>query len=367
MTASRNSEARPGDRPPIRSLLVRCVNWIGDAVMTIPALRELRRQNPEMRITLMGRPWVLGLFEGQDFLDHRLELTSRGNDRQRRQTDCQNMRAGGFDAVLFFPNSIGPVWMARQAGIPLRMGYATDARSFWLTHAVPKGRYLRGRHHCYHYLHLLHATGLSPVPYLQETDFQPDVRLQWTSERRRQAQETARLFELSLSPEHPMIGIHAGASYGSAKRWFSERFAQTAEALGNRFQAEIILIGSEGERGLAEEIARSSSYPLRVLAGKTSLAQLLELMSLCRLFLANDSGPMHLASALDVPLLALFGSTDPSATAPLGSNSTVIKKETACSPCLLRECPQDLRCFDRISVDEVLSCSEKILGKKAGE
>jgi len=351
----------PTADPPVRSLLVRCVNWIGDAVMTIPALRELRRHQPDLQITLMARPWVLGLFAGQDFMDHKLEASSSGNRWERWRIDKSNLEKGGYDAALILPNAIGPALLAYAAGIPNRWGYARDARRWLLTQAVPKGAILQGKHQCRHYLHLIHGVHLSRVDYLENGCFQPDCRLARTAEQGNRARQTAARLGIGRDPHRPLVGIHAGASYGGAKRWFPERFTLTADTLFSRFDAEVVLIGSEGERALAEDIARAAKHSPKVLAGKTSLADLLDCMSLMDLFLANDSGPMHLAATLDIPLIALFGSTDPVATAPLSPHAVVIRKETPCSPCLLRECPLDLRCFDRISVNEVLFHAEKLL------
>ncbi len=355
--------ALPGRPPAANSLLVRCVNWIGDAVMTIPALRELRRHLPAAKITLMARPWVIGLLEEQDFFDDAVACASEGSALDRWQQDRRRLERGRYDAALLLPNAIGPALLAAAAGIPERWGYATDARQLLLTRSVPKGRALRGRHQCFHYLHLIRSLGLSPTSYLEDGPFRPEARLTRSATQSARAEETAARFGIFGTPRRPRVGIHAGASYGAAKRWFPERFGQVADGLFSRREAEIVFIGSAGERPLAEAIAGLAKYPVRILAGETSLTELLDLMSRMDLFLANDSGPMHLAAALDVPVLAIFGSTDPVATAPLCSRSILVRKETACSPCLLRECPLDLLCFDRISANEVLSQAETMLAE----
>jgi heptosyltransferase-2 len=155
--------------------------------------------------------------------------------------------------------------------------------------------------------------------------------------------------------------MNPGANYGPAKRWFSKRYAALADRLIAEIKADIVLIGSREERTLAQEIQTLTQHSLTILTGKTDLASVMGLLSRCDLFITNDSGPMHLAAALDTPQIALFGSTDEVATGPFSSKARVLHKHVECSPCLLRECPIDLRCFSRIAVDEVYDAARAAL------
>ena len=340
-------------------LLVRGTNWIGDSIMTLPALHELRRHQPEARIALMVRRWVRALFEGLECIDELVECDQAGSQFTRLLDNTRELRKGRYDAALLLPNAIAPALQAACAGIPRRMGYATDARNWLLTRSTRRSPRLRGRHQCYHYLALLHQLGLSPVDYLADPEFIPNASMPLNESERREAEITCRRFQLDLS--RPLISLSGGAHYGSAKRWFPERFAEVADALVESHQVQVALIGSGGEADLATKIAGFMRHPPILLAGKTDLRELKHLLGQSNLLITNDSGPMHLAAALGTPSVAVFGSTDAIATAPLGRNARVIRKEVACSPCLLRECPVDLRCFASVCSEEVIAAAREQL------
>ena len=164
-----------------------------------------------------------------------------------------------------------------------------------------------------------------------------------------------------VSGQRPTILINPGAFYGSAKRWFTNRYAALADRLIEEDQAQVLIIGSAGEQAIAQEIQSLTKQRLTILTGQTDLPTLIGLLSQCDLLLTNDSGPMHLAAALDTPQVAILGSTDEVATGPFSPRARVIHKHVECSPCLLRECPIDLRCFSRIEVDEVYETARVLL------
>ena len=176
-----------------------------------------------------------------------------------------------------------------------------------------------------------------------------------------QAKET--LDNNQITPDDLLIGINPGAAYGSSKRWYPERFSQVAAALVKKYHAKIILFGGPGERDVTEEIIRASGPSLLNMAGQTTIRGLMALLSQCRLLITGDSGPMHIAAALGVPVVAIFGSTDPALTTPIGTGHVVIRKNVPCSPCFRRECPTNLECMDLIQVEDVLGSVEKILGQ----
>lgn len=177
-----------------------------------------------------------------------------------------------------------------------------------------------------------------------------------------QAKET--LDKNQITPDDLLIGINPGAAYGSSKRWYPERFSQVAAALVKQYHAKIILFGGPGERDIAEEIVRASEPSILNMAGQTTIRGLMALLSQCRLLITSDSGPMHIAAALGVPVVAIFGSTDPALTTPIGTGHIVIRKNVPCSPCFRRECPTDLMCMDLIQVKDVLEGAKKILDQR---
>ena len=338
-----------------RRTLVRGTNWIGDTIMSLAAFRELRRLFPDDRITLLARPWVAGLFEEQGLVDEVVHPEDLGGWIGLRR------RLKGFDRAILFQNAFRAGLQALIAGIPERIGYASDGRRLLLTRpATPRIRQLK-RHQVFYYLDLLHQSGLAPLDYLNQAAFQPDIRLHPPSAWIEQAGRL--LSEAGLEQGRPFVVLNPGAAFGPAKRWFPERYAALADRLMGECGAEVAVVGSTAERPIAEQIRGSMQLGsrLRILSGKTSLASLAGVIASCDCFVTNDSGPMHLAAALEIPQLAIFGSTDEVATGPFSEKARILHKHVECSPCLLRECPIDLRCFSRISADEVFEAACKVL------
>jgi heptosyltransferase II len=334
-------------------ILIRSTNWIGDVVMSLAAVRELRRLHPQATLSVFAREWVAGLFEGQGLVDEIIAFPCG------RHTLGWSRRLKGFDAAVIFQNAFEAALLTFLARIPERIGYATQHRGPLLTRrAGPRSARLR-RHQVYHYLDLLYLTGVSPRDYLNDSTFRPDVSLRPTPDG--VARAGTLLAEMGVDGGEVLVGLNPGAFYGPAKRWFSERYASLADRLIGEQRARVLIFGSKGEERIADEIlGRMRETPL-ILTGRTDLALLVALIARCRLFITNDSGPMHLAAALAVPQIALFGSTDEVATGPFSDRATVIHKHAECSPCLRRECPIDLRCFSRITVDEVYEAARERL------
>lgn len=340
-----------------RRIFIRSTNWIGDAVMSVAALRELRRLYPDDHLVLAARPWVAGLFENQGLVDEivRIDTTPSKITNFRQAVSV----ARGSDQAVLLQNAFGAALVAFSARVPDRAGYRTDGRSWLLTRfAVPRIKRL-GRHQIYYYLDLLYQTGLSPTDYLSDAKYRPDIHLIAS----RQSLELGErlLEEKGIVRSRPVVGLNPGAFFGAAKRWFADRYAALADQLIQNLGAQILIFGSADEKRLADEIHGLMHCHPVILAGSTDLPSLMALISLCDLFITNDSGPMHLAAALGTPQIALFGSTDEVATGPYSANAQVVHKHVECSPCLLRECPLDLRCFDRIKVDEVYELAKTTL------
>jgi lipopolysaccharide heptosyltransferase II len=315
----------------VERLLVRAPNWVGDVVLSLPALRDLRKAFPSARLEVLARAWVAGIYQAASGVDSVLE--SRG-----ARADVAAIR-GRFDLAVLLPNSFAAAFAAWRAGVPERWGYATDGRGALLTRRCRVPPSVRGRSQVYYYRAMLEGLGLA-------TEGPPDASLLCPA-------EWADRGALLLADEGPWIGVHAGASYGSAKRWLKERFAAAADLVARRTGGRVVIVGGAAERPLGEAIAADLEVPARVLCGETTLAELVGVLARVRLLLTNDSGPMHLAAALGVPVVAVFGSTDWRETAPFSPVARVVREGTSCAPCLLRECPVDHRCMTRVGVDRV--------------
>lgn len=332
----------PGD---IRRMLVRAVNWLGDAVLTLPALEALDRRFPQAEILLLANPWVSGLFVGHPVVDRVLEYRTADLHRgvMGRWRLANTLREGGFDLAVLFPNSLDSAVIPWLARIPRRVGYPTEGRRWLLTHIVPGVSTVPGRHQVESYLDIVRALGGNGAPCL---------RLRVSPEAREAAGGLLR--DLGVGSGEQCVALNPGAVYGGAKRWPIERFAAVADGLVERCGVRILLIGSVQERSILEEVGARMQHPAINLGGRTNLQALVGLLDRTRLLLTNDTGTMHMAAAVGTPVLAIFGPTDPQATGPLASHSRIIREPVPCSPCLLRECPIDHRCMTRITVDHVL-------------
>ncbi len=339
----------PGD---IQRVLVRAVNWLGDAVLTLPALEALDRRFPQAEISLLANPWVSGLFEGHPAVDRVLEY--RTTDVHRgllgRLRLANTLRDGGFDLAVLFPNSLDAAVLVWLGGIPRRVGYPTDARRWLLTHPVPDVSTMPGPHQIERYLHLVRALGGNGTPSL---------RLPVTAAAREIAGRV--LTDHGIGPGDLPVALNPGAVYGSAKRWPVERFAMVADGLAERCGARILLIGSKQERSIMDAVSARMQHPAINLGGRTDLRTLMGVLERTRLLVTNDTGGMHVAAAVGTPVLAVFGPTDPQTTGPLASYYRIVREPVPCSPCLLRECPIDHRCMTRITVDHVLQAALELL------
>ncbi len=322
--------------PPSR-LVVRLPNWLGDAVMAIPSLVAVRTAFPQAHIALAGEPSVLPVFEEESAV--RPQQLIAINKAKAPHV----LREGAFDTILLLTNSFRTAWVARQSGIPARWGYAAGARGPLLTKAI--GRPREAVHQSEYYVRLVRGMGL-------EVDASSLPQLAVTESTRMRA---ARLLERhGLTPGAAVVGFAPGAAYGHAKRWPPDRVARVIERLSRERGVRSILVGTAGDReaGRAIESTLPSDIGVVNLIGRTDLRLLMGAIRACRAFVSNDSGAMHLAAALGVPVTAIFGPTNERATAPVGDHD-VILKQVFCRPCMLRECPIDHRCMKRISEEDV--------------
>lgn len=335
-------------------ILVRATNWLGDAIMSLPAVRALRVRFPGDQITVLARPWVAALYEGERSIDRVIPITVAPGPRDwaLKWRLAGVLRRERFDLAVLLPNSFESAALVWLSGARRRIGYARDGRSALLTDAitVPVDGQIP-RHERYYYLELLHRAGLGGAAR-PEVD---EILLDGLDESRRRG---AALFA-ARGVALPVIGVSPGAAYGGAKRWPAERFATAARELAARNRASIAIFGSSAERGLCSEVAGACGG--HNFAGSTTLREFIDMSAACHLCLANDSGAMHIAAAVGVPCVTVFGPTDETATGPTGRSARVIREPVDCAPCGLRECPIDHRCMTRVGVDRVVAIATEAL------
>jgi lipopolysaccharide heptosyltransferase II len=342
-------------------ILVRAPNWVGDAVMSIPALEAIRQSHRDAEISILVRPAVAALLSGQPFADRIVKYDNRGNHRGwlGREKLIRQLRGERFDVAVLLQNAFEAAWLAWRVGIPERIGYARDARGVLLTTAVSVPR--TGEipaHESHYYLEMLRRAG-----WVDSRGEVAPIRLQ-IPEPAHQAAETA-LRRAGTRDGAWRCAIAPGASYGAAKCWPPERFASLADRLISECDADVIFFGTPGEREIIARICSAMKSRAISLAGETSMGDLAALFSACSAFVGNDSGAMHVAAAAGIPVIGIFGSTDPEGTAPVTQQFTLIREEVSCSPCFLRRCPVDHRCMTRISVDCVFSAALRLRGVAA--
>jgi heptosyltransferase II len=335
---------------PFRKILVRATNWVGDAVMSVPALQALRAAYQDAEISILARPWVAGLYGREPFCDELIPYEApRGwHGLGAKAKLASRLRGRKFDCAVLFQNAFESAALVWLAGIPVRIGYDRDSRGFLLTHPVPVPKPGETpRHQRFYYLELLRRAGLiTTYPDIES------IKLHGAGAAARAGSELFRNAGLA----RPVVGISPGAAYGGAKRWLPERFAEAGAQVADACGSALAVFGSIEEKPICDVVANSlQSRGLQVVnfAGQTSLSEFIEMAAACDLLLTNDSGPMHIASALGVPTVTVFGATDDEATGPTGSHTRVVRHPVECSPCLLRECPIDHRCMTRVSSDRV--------------
>jgi heptosyltransferase-2 len=368
--------------PSAPRILVRGVNWLGDAVMTTPALLRLREKFPDAHITLLVPQKMEDLWLNHTAVNDTISFTAA----EGLFSIGRRLKEESFDLALILPNSprsaLEP-WLAR---IPQRVGYARPFRNWFLTKAVPTySGHVRmhkrsvseiqklisdskidiqnsklktpnfSGHQIHEYLHFVGAIGanvepLSPQLFVSENEIVS-------------ARQKFGLTEIS----QPIFGLNPGAEYGPAKRWPAERFIAAAQQIQQRTNCSWLIFGGKGDVQLANQIESALHIPhsaLRNLSGQTSLRELMSLLKLCRVLLTNDTGPMHVAAALGTPVVVPFGSTSPELTGPGLPGDTrhqFIQSDAPCSPCFLRECPIDFRCMNGISVERVVEAVLKTI------
>ena len=341
----------------LKKIIVRGTNWIGDAVMTIPALRELRRIFPDAKITLFTRSWAEGIFRDADFLDEILTFDKTDSKIADTFAQAKILKEKDFDLAVLFPNSFETALVAKLAKIPKRFGYAKESRSFLLTNAVQIPVWKNERHEVFYYLNLVAEIEKKYFGRQTMLENKPQTDLTVSDERRAEARKILEENRIDLSKKTIALGV--GSTNSRAKRWQTESYAKLNDLLQNELHANVLLVGAKDETEVSEEVfAKSQRKPI-ILTGKTSLAEAVAILSEIDLLVSNDMGLAHIAPAVGTKTLVIFGPTNEKTTQPIGSE--IIRKNVECSPCMLRDCPIDHRCMTRISAEEVFEKAQLMM------
>jgi heptosyltransferase II len=331
----------PQDLKPFR-ILVRSSNWLGDAAMSVPAVRAIKAGRPDARVTVVAPEKIAPIWKLVPEVDAIIPLP----DSQLLSIVRLLRRAPSFDAAILFPNSLRAALESWLTRIPRRVGYRGHWRRLLLNQIVLEPRKPGPpEHHSLRFLRIARECGADAS----------------------NVQHSTSNIQMAVNRDLMKIGLCPGAEYGPAKRWLPERFAEAAEKITTQSSVQWILFGTTRDVTLGEQIAAALGDHCVNRIGQTTLDQLIHELRECRLLLTNDTGTMHLAALLGVPVVAIFGSTEPRLTGPLGNGHIILRHHVECSPCFLRECPIDFRCMKVVSVQEVADAVLSILRKRSGE
>lgn len=341
-------------KEPPQNIIVRMPNWLGDAVMATPVLEDLRHHWKHAKITVMCLGHMTPLFAEDPHVDEVIgfQRPSGWLSHQQHGAIIDSLRLGKYDLGVLLTNSFSSAWWFYRGHVKNRIGYTGHWRSLLLDQAVPYPVNRDTQHLVITYKMLLEPLG---IPLTQSAP-----RLYITKEEQQAARDL--LTKCGIGPKQMIVGINPGAAYGSAKCWLPDRFRAVTEKLLENPNVAVVYFGDRSGAPLVQEICQGMPERVVNLAGKTNIRELMALIQTCQIFLTNDSGPMHIASAVGTPLLALFGSTSDVTTGPY-KGGRVIHKHVECSPCYKRTCPIDFRCMTRIEVEEVYRELQELLAK----
>ncbi|BCA80114.1 ADP-heptose--LPS heptosyltransferase [Desulfuromonas sp. AOP6] len=315
--------------------------------MMTPALAAIRHTFPGAEIVVAANPLVAQLFSPHPCCDRVLVYDRKGDHSGAAGflRFVRKLRSERFDLAILLQKAFEAALLTFLAGIPRRIGFSTDGRRLLLTGSVPLTDKVRSQHHSRHYLEMLKAFGI--------TGGSGELQLVITPAEREHA--------LKRLGEGCWLGVNPGAAYGSAKRWYPERFAQVADTLAEEFGFQVVVIGGPGEKAIGQDIVQQMRHQALNLVGETSVREMMAVIAHCSLIISNDSGPMHVAAALQVPTVAIFGPTDHTTTYPWTARYRVAYQNVECAPCLKRVCPTDHRCMILVTSEMVVSAAREIL------
>ncbi len=319
--------------------------------MTTPAIRCIRRNFPRADIRLAAKPWVAQVFTHNPYLDQIIIYDSGGRHKGPlgKAAFIREIAEMGFDTAVLFQNAFEAAFLAFLGNIPQRIGFDTDGRRFLLTRPVPLTNSIKKMHHTRYYLEILKGAGIKTGSTELDMFIAPEEKVR--------AEEILADFRIPRGVR--LIGVNPGAAYGSAKRWFPDRYADLINRLLADESIYVLIFGSSGEKDLGEWICGQAGKRCVNLCGGTNLREAISLIDRCSGFITNDSGLMHISSALNIPLIAIFGPTDHITTSPLSRSAKIVRSRTECSPCLKRECPLDHSCMEGVTVDMVFAEARK--------
>lgn len=344
-------------------IVVRGTNWVGDAVMTIPALRELRRIFPESEITLHTRSWARGIFEDADFIDNILTFEPEKSAFNTVLAQAKVLRKEQFDLAIVLPNSFESALAAKLGRARKRFGYAKEGRSFLLTDAPKIPDWKGEKHEVFYYLNLIAEIENKYFGTKTVLENEPRFCLTVSAERKSWARKI--LEENGVDLTKKLAAFCPGSTNSRAKRWQTTSYAALNDKIQTELKANVILIGAKNETDVSVEVVDKSKLKPFVLTGKTDLSEATAILSVCDLLVSNDTGPAHISAALETKTLVIFGPTNPLTTKPW--NASIVRNNVECSPCMLRDCPIDHRCMRWISADDVfVKVKEKLSTDKHG-
>jgi len=340
----------------IKRVVVRGTNWVGDSVMTVPALRALRRVLPDAHITLVIRPSARGIFSEADFVDDVLLYDRKGVLSVFPQ--IREWRRRKFDLAVLFQNAFEAALIPFLAGVPVRLGYATESRRALLTHPLELPDWRSSRHEVFYYLYVVTALEQMLFGTSSICEADPDTTIQISETRKAEAADLLRAH--GVRQGELVVALCPGSINSRAKRWPAEAYAALADRLIDDHR-QVLLIGSKDEADVSDDVTNRMRHRPIVLTGKTSLDQITAVLSAVDLIVTNDTGPAHIGAALGRPTLVIFGPTNPLTTRPFSPAAEILRHPPDCAPCMLRDCPIDHRCMTAITVDEVFERSHVLL------
>lgn len=337
-------------------ILIRSTNWIGDAIMTTPAVRTIRQNFPGAHIAILAYPWVADIFHNSPHVDEVLIFKKKGEHGGLKGLWKlgRELAAAEFDAAILLQNAFEAALIMTMAGIPVRAGYIRDGRRLLLTHPVKIRPEVRKIHQVNYYQWICRDLGMVCGPNDLFLQLSPEVET-WAHE------------FVSEFAGRPIIGFNPGAAYGPAKCWPVESYGKLAKVLAEEMNAVIPVFGTDGDASTAVAIESFAPDNVINLAGRTSLAEAMALIGVCDGFVTNDSGLMHVAASQGTPMAAIFGSTDPVATGPFCDRAIVIQKKLDCQPCFKTHCNSDFRCMKEIEVEDVADAVKELLTDQPGD
>jgi len=327
-----------------RSVFIRGLNWVGDAIIATPTLSAIRRAFAGSQIVLMVRPWVAAVYENNPDIDELWVHDDSASIAEFRKA-VKRVKAARFDLGIALPNSIRSAALMRLGGIKNRVGYSIGGRSLLLNRGVALDKGLLEGHQVFYYLNIIRNIMEMPKD-------KPALTL--IPGQKERARITQLEQERGWDQSRTWIGMAPGSINSLAKRWLPERFAETADRLYEETGALVFLLGSKAEADVVGQVASLCKNPVVNLGTELNLAEFIAFMDRMHAFVGNDSGAMHVAAALGVPTAAIFGPTDWRTTSPYSPVARIIRHPVECSPCMLRNCPIEHPCMKGVSVNQVL-------------